>query len=91
MRGPMTVLPSLLVVLSSGCGLKASTLGNENWTCDWDADEARPLFDPGSPADEAGGLPSGECQATCGPPVTSCARTVLDGGQPGAICPVCTF
>jgi hypothetical protein len=91
MRGPLAVLASLFLAGSSACGLKASTLGNENWTCDRDADEGRPLVDPSAPVDEAGGLPSSECQATCGPPVTSCTRTVLDGGQPGAICPVCTF
>jgi hypothetical protein len=60
------------------------------WTCDFDASESRPLADPTSTPDDAGHLPSGECQSTCGPPATSCTYTMLDGG-PGAICPVCTF
>jgi hypothetical protein len=61
-----------------------------HWTCDFDASESRPLADPTSSPDDAGHLPSGECQSTCGPPATSCTYTMLDGG-PGAICPVCTF
>jgi hypothetical protein len=60
------------------------------WTCDFDASESRPLADPQSTPDDAGHLPPGECQSTCGPPATSCTYTMLDAG-PGAVCPVCTF
>jgi hypothetical protein len=91
MRGRFAIVTGLGVLFASGCGLRANTIPTENWTCIWDADEARPLADPDSPVDEAGGLPSSECETTCGPPVSSCTRTVLDGGQLGAVCPVCTF
>jgi hypothetical protein len=95
MRGPVAVVASLTILASFGasfgCGLSGDTIPKEDWTCEWDADESRPLADPSSPVNEAGVLPSSECQATCGPPVTSCTRTVLDGGQLGAVCPVCTF
>lgn len=63
----------------------------EGWTCDFDASEPRPLADRDAAAGEGGALPASECQATCGPPANSCTLTLLDGGQPGAICPVCTF
>ncbi|HEY3816058.1 MAG TPA: hypothetical protein VGL81_02750 [Polyangiaceae bacterium] len=69
----------------------APGLPPENWTCDFDASEPRPLADPDATAGDGGALPASECQATCGPPASSCTITVLDGGEPGAICPVCTF
>jgi hypothetical protein len=65
----------------------------ENWTCDFDASESRPLADLAdidAAPDEAGALPAAECQATCGPPAKSCTFTWLEAG-PGAVCPVCTF
>jgi hypothetical protein len=89
--GLSLVAIALVSLGSSGCGLSANTIPDEDWTCAWDADESRPLADPGSPFNEAGVLPASECQTTCGPPVSSCTRTILDGGQPGAVCPVCTF
>ena len=61
-----------------------------DWTCDFDASESRPLADLDAGPDETGALPAAECQATCGPPATSCTYTTIDGG-PGAVCPVCTF
>jgi hypothetical protein len=91
MRGPLAVVVLLAAPVSSGCGLSGDTIPTEDWTCAWDAEESRPLADPSSPVNEAGMLPSSECQTTCGPPVNSCTRTVLDGGQLGAVCPVCTF
>ena len=63
----------------------------EDWTCDFDASESRPRADPDASPDDAGKLAPSECQATCGPPASSCTATVLDGGEPGAVCPVCTF
>ena len=62
-----------------------------DWTCDFDASESRPLAEPDASADDAGRLPESVCQDTCGPPASTCTATVLDGGVPGAICPVCTF
>jgi|HubBroStandDraft_6_1064221.scaffolds.fasta_scaffold770429_2 hypothetical protein len=64
---------------------------DESWTCDFDATEGRPLDDPDAPTDDAGSLPADHCMNTCGPPVTSCKRIVLDADIPGALCPVCTF
>ncbi len=63
----------------------------ENWTCDFDATESRPLDQPDAPFDEAGTLPPARCMATCGPPASACKYTLLDGSKAGAICPVCTF
>lgn len=91
MRGLLAVAAFLAVLALSACGLSGNMIPTENWTCQWDADEGRPLADPASPVDDAGVLPAGECQTTCGPPVTSCVRTFLDSGQAGAICPICTF
>jgi hypothetical protein len=89
--GAVVSLAALASFASSACGLKGNTIPAEDWTCAWDAAEGRPLADPDSPVDDAGALPSAECQATCGPPVSACARTFLDSGLAGAICPVCTF
>jgi hypothetical protein len=76
-------------LLGVGC---APSVPRENWTCDFDASESRPLADVDAmAADESGSLPAAECQATCGPPASSCTFTLLDGGVPGAVCPVCTF
>ncbi len=74
--------------LGAGC---APDLPSTHWSCDYDASESRPLSDPDAAAGPDGSLPSLVCQTTCGSPVTSCTRTVLDGGLAGAICPVCTF
>jgi hypothetical protein len=71
-----------------GC---APGIPTEDWTCDFDASESRPLADRDATAGADGALPASECEATCGPPATSCTITVLDGGTPGAVCPVCTF
>jgi hypothetical protein len=84
----MRVAALLLVALAGGCG---PSVPATHWTCDFDASVARPLSDPDAQADDAGRLPAGDCQNTCGPPASSCTRTTLDGGVPGAICPVCTF
>ena len=83
-----TVALAALAPLAFAC---TPTSLKETWTCDFDATEGRPLDDPDAPFDEAGALPAGNCAATCGPPVSACKRTLLDGAQPGAICPVCTF
>lgn len=72
----------------AGCAPEAAAM---NWACDFDAQESRPLADRDATPDDAGNLPSGACQATCGPPATACTATTLDGGVPGAVCPVCTF
>jgi hypothetical protein len=89
-RKPMMrwLLPLMFVV--SAC---APSLPQENWTCDFDASETRPLADPDASADggDGGALAPAECQATCGPPASSCTLTYLDGGEPAAVCPVCTF
>jgi hypothetical protein len=74
--------------LGQGC---TPTDLRENWTCDWDSSVARPLSTGTVPSDDSGKLPAAACKETCGPPVESCTRTTLDGGVPGAICPVCTF
>jgi hypothetical protein len=88
MRGTVTVGTALAIwACCSACGRLPST----NWTCDYDASESRPLTDPDAATGPDGSLPSAVCQTTCGTPVTSCTRTVLDGGVAGAICPVCTF
>jgi hypothetical protein len=81
-------LVATVVAAGTGC---ARALPTDHWTCDFDASESRPLADRDAEADEAGLLAPSECQDTCGPPASSCTRTVLDGGEPGAICPVCTF
>jgi hypothetical protein len=86
-------LASRVVVVATALAIVACTPGVpvEDWTCDFDASESRPLADPDATAGEGGALPASECQATCGPPAKSCTYTVLDGGEPGAVCPVCTF
>jgi len=82
---------SLLATLLLTCAACVRGLPTDDWTCDFDASESRPLADPEAAADEAGHLASSECRATCGPPAMSCTTTRLDGGEPGAVCPVCTF
>ncbi len=77
------------LVLTLSAGACAPQL--ENWTCDWDSSVARPLANRAALADDGGFLPSSECASTCGPPVSSCMLTTVDGGRPGAICPVCRF
>ncbi len=81
---------ALLVVSVTLCACRPPA-DDVNWTCDFEASVDRPLSDPGATANEAGELPSSVCGDTCGPPAQSCTFTVLDGGGPGAICPVCTF
>jgi hypothetical protein len=81
-------------VVGAACGAVlacAPGVPTPSWTCDFDASELRPLADPDAAAGDGGALPASECQATCGPPASSCTRVLLDGGQPGAVCPVCTF
>jgi hypothetical protein len=63
----------------------------EHWTCDFDATEARPLDNAAAPFDDAGSLPASDCMTTCGAPVTSCKRILIDASEVGALCPVCTF
>jgi hypothetical protein len=84
----MLRLACMVAVASVGCVPAAP---QENWTCDFDASESRPLSDIDATPDESGALPAIECQNTCGPPASSCTFTLLDGGVPGAVCPVCTF
>jgi hypothetical protein len=79
---------ALVGELLGGC---APVVPQEKWTCDFDASESRPLADIDATPDESGALPAAECQATCGPPASSCTLTFLDSGAPGAVCPVCTF
>ncbi|HEY1697125.1 MAG TPA: hypothetical protein VGG39_33425 [Polyangiaceae bacterium] len=69
----------------------APSLPPENWTCDFDASESRPLSDADAAVAPDGALPSDVCRTTCGPPASACSFTTLDGGVPGAVCPVCTF
>jgi hypothetical protein len=78
---------ALLGMINEGCGRPVPVT---DWTCDFDASESRPLEDPDASSPD-GGVPPAECQTTCGPPVTSCGRTTLEGGIPAAVCPVCTF
>jgi hypothetical protein len=82
------VARTLALLMLLGC---APVLPQENWTCDFDASESRPLSERDAVADEGGSLPSSVCETTCGPPATSCTATTLEGGVPGAVCPVCTF
>ncbi len=84
----VSIAAALLGWAITGC---VPSVPPESWTCDFDASESRPLADPDAAPDEAGALPAAECQATCGPPASSCTFTLLDGGAPGAVCPVCTF
>jgi hypothetical protein len=91
MTGARLLATALVATAASTGTACARVLPTDDWTCDFDASETRPLADPDAEADDAGLLASSECQDTCGPPASSCTRTLLDGGQPGAICPVCTF
>jgi hypothetical protein len=78
----------VVAVASSAC---SPTLSSEDWTCDFDAHESRPLSQPDATTGRDGSLPASVCQDTCGPPASECTLTFLDGGEPGAVCPVCTF
>ncbi len=62
-----------------------------NWTCDFDASEQRPLSVGDASVGPDGTLPVEVCEGTCGTPAHSCTYVTLDGGIPGAQCPVCTF
>lgn len=90
MRGTLrsTVMVGAVWFCCSGCG---RGIPSTDWTCDYDASENRPLTDPDATTAPDGALSGIVCQTTCGTPVTTCTRTVLDGGVAGAICPVCTF
>jgi hypothetical protein len=89
--------PAIFVLRGVACATLALAAGcvpatpQEDWTCDFDATEGRPLDDPTAATDDAGRLPAANCMNTCGPPVTKCTRILLDASQPGALCPVCTF
>ena len=90
---PSSIAPSraaalVLVAAGQGCG---QTIAATDWTCDFDASESRPLSNPDATPGPDGALPAAVCQNTCGSPATSCTLTILDGGEPGAVCPVCTF
>ncbi len=85
MRRPAALLATAAL---ASCGRPLPTT---NWTCDFDASESRPLSDPDAAASPDGTLPSPVCQDTCGPPAKTCTATTLEGGIPGAVCPVCTF
>jgi hypothetical protein len=90
----MIRFPAAARLASLGLGLAAGACARAvpplDWTCDFDASESRPLADLDAGPDETGSLPPATCQATCGPPATSCTYTTIDGG-PAAVCPVCTF
>lgn len=90
MRAWAALSPLALAVLAaSACRVDQPPV---NWQCDYDASESRPTADiDAAVVDDAGHLAPSECQNTCGTPVISCVATTLDGGAPGAICPVCTF
>jgi len=92
MRGTLrsTVTAGAALAASVFCSACAPDL-TTHWTCDYDASENRPLSDPDATTGPDGSLSGIVCQTTCGTPVNSCTRTVLDGGVAGAICPVCTF
>jgi len=90
MRGTVSTAAVGLAVCFS-CSACGRGLPSTDWTCDYDASESRPLTDPDATTGPDGALSGVVCQDTCGPPVASCTRTVLDGGVAGAICPVCTF
>ena len=62
-----------------------------HWTCDFDASENRPLAEPDAAVGPDGALPESVCEDTCGTPAVACTYVALDGGEPGAVCPVCTF
>ena len=79
-----------MVALATGPGCTPQIAATD-WTCDFDASEVRPLSDPDATIGPDGAVPSAVCQSPCGTPATSCTLTILDGGEPGAVCPVCTF
>ncbi len=74
--------------LAAGCQPSAPSV---HWTCDFDASENRPLSDPDAALGPDGSLPESVCQDTCGTPALRCNFVELDGGVPGATCPVCVF
>ena len=91
-RAPLASLASFGVLALFGTALGCEPASPAtNWTCQWDASESRPLSDEDAALGPDGSLPTLVCEDTCGPPVHACTFTRLDGGVPGAICPVCTF
>jgi hypothetical protein len=82
------VVTSTVAWMASAC---QPTSQQVDWTCDFDASEMRPLSDGDAAVGPDGALPQGVCEDTCGTPAKSCTFTVLEGGVPGAHCPVCTF
>jgi len=79
---------SILVMAGQGC---SPAIAPTDWTCDFDASELRPLSETDAAAGPDGALPGAVCQDTCGAPAKVCTLAILDGGRPGAVCPVCTF
>jgi hypothetical protein len=79
---------AMLPVAAAACG---QSIAATDWTCDFDAYESRPLAVSDATAGPDGTLPADVCEETCGTPASSCTPTTLEGGVPGAVCPVCTF
>ena len=83
--------------MRAGAALLVATLAacrpnpDIDWTCDFEASVDRPLANPDAEADEGGAFAPSVCGDTCGPPAKTCTFVILDGGIPGAVCPVCTF
>ncbi len=81
----------LVLVLAGALPACQSGIPPLDWTCQYDASENRPLSDPDAAIGLDGALPVTVCENTCGTPVHACTFVALDGGVPGAVCPVCTF
>jgi hypothetical protein len=81
----------LVMVVASALPACQSGIPPVDWTCEYDASENRPLSDPDAALGPDGALPESVCENTCGTPVHACTFVALDGGVPGAVCPVCTF
>jgi hypothetical protein len=89
MRAGCAVAVGMLgACLAAACQPTGSAV---NWSCDFDASETRPLSDPDAAVGPDGSLPATVCESTCGTPAHDCTFALLDGGEPGAVCPVCTF
>jgi|HubBroStandDraft_5_1064220.scaffolds.fasta_scaffold2154899_1 hypothetical protein len=90
MRGRLAAIvgSTAIVGVAFAC---SSGIPPTDWTCDFDASENRPLSDADAAVGPDGALPPVVCENTCGTPAKSCTFVVLEGGVPGATCPVCTF